>query len=62
MATESESRSSYVALRKAHHKVMTPAIGRIDSAQGDSVASRLPIVISVTFAADIVYGLFGQLR
>jgi hypothetical protein len=42
--------------------VMDPAIGWIDSAQSDSVALRSPIVISVTFAADIVYRLCGQLR
>jgi hypothetical protein len=41
---------------------MYPAIGPIDFAQGDSVASRLPVAISVTLAADIVYRWFGQLR
>jgi hypothetical protein len=54
--------ASYAALRKAGDETMYPATGPIDFAPDDSVASRLPpIVISVTFTADIVYRLFRQL-
>ena len=42
---------------------MYPATGRIDSPPDDSIASPASVVvISVTFAGDIVYRLFGYMR
>ena len=48
-----------VALRKVQDGAICQAIGRIDYPPDGSPALPPSVVISVTFAADIVYRLFG---